>query len=99
MYAHAHDLPAKLTVDDRPPRCQCARYGQGQGASAGETPPFTCAARAGRPAPERDGGMSRFFREQRDEEKRVRFPARIPRLNVLEPITFMFSGRADLKTS
>jgi hypothetical protein len=30
---------------------------------------------------------------ERDEEKRVRFSARIPRLNLLESISLMFSGR------
>jgi hypothetical protein len=29
---------------------------------------------------------------ERDEEKCVRFSARIPRLNLLETITLMFSG-------
>ena len=35
----------------------------------------------------------------RDEEKCVRFSARIPRLNFLELITFMLSGRPDPKAS
>src|SRR5690554_1647015 len=50
------------------PACQRARYGQGQGASVGRWPPLTFAARAGRPVAERDEGMRRLFREQKDDD-------------------------------
>jgi hypothetical protein len=35
-------------------------------------------------------------RQERDKEKCGRFSARAPRLNFLESITFMVSGRSDL---
>src|SRR5690606_23669287 len=40
----------------------------GQGASAGRWPPLTFAVRAGRPVAERNEGMRRLFREQRDDD-------------------------------
>src|SRR5690606_25250390 len=55
-------------VSASPPACQRARCGKGQSASAGRWSPLTFAARTGRLVAERDEGMRRLFREQRDDD-------------------------------
>lgn len=65
---HREDSSARWATG----RCHRARGRQGQGASAGLRPPLTAAARDGRVDRERDGGMSRVFREQRNDESFAR---------------------------
>ena len=55
-----------LPFSAEPPACQRARCGQGCARSAGRWPPLTFAARAGRLVVERDEGMRRLSREQRN---------------------------------